>query len=388
MNTQMQLADGEFHQPLRQAALKARAIEIANDISKQPGIIAVLLSGSVARGPVGPSSDLDLHVIVSDSFSNELPVWRFGADGTIENLHKVSESQLSHGWSYINQTTDLSFWFYQTRLGDELNGYEPLFWDYSSDWKDRLPQLLAYRAYSDVISHLVRFHANDAWRILLRANKALEDNAIMDSHQGLRGAVQAAFVSALIRRGWIIRGSKKRIEISKSFIPDPFIEPILEIALDAVGLRTLSKERTNEICKARLGYRKTVQDELVSLKELYAQHSDISQRLILVIREEEQHNAHAFDYYLALIQQGFFLGPINHIRSLSGFSRVPSLFLSCLGVEFKWPIREFLSFSELSEFLRFEWLRIADLTTSKGLCSDWVARLSSIIREFLEDRIN
>jgi len=63
------LAHGEVHQPLRQALMRQRALALANEFSKHQEILAVLLAGSSARGPVGPASDLDLYVIVSDSFS-------------------------------------------------------------------------------------------------------------------------------------------------------------------------------------------------------------------------------------------------------------------------------------------------------------------------------
>lgn len=381
MNRRMILAKGEVHHHWQQKALKKRAHQIASEISKQKGIIGILLSGSVARGPVGPSSDLDLHIVVLDSFIDELPEWSFRTDGTIENLHRIPESLLGQGWNLINQNSDLAFWFYQTRLGDELNGYEPIFWDPSSAWSERLPLLLSYRTYPSIVIQLSRFYIDHSSQLLLRAQKALNENAIMDAHQELRWAVQTVMIAALIQRGWIIRGSKKRIEIAKSFFPDPVIKLLVDVALNIVGLNSITRKKASEICQARLIYRDIIRSELYFLLSTYTCHKDKSKKLSHAIKVHEQHNAGAFDYYQALIQQGLILGPINHIRTLSSFSKIPTSFLSYVFEETEWPIDDFLSSPVFSDAIKNGWLRIAELTTTNLECCNWIEKLYYILNK-------
>ncbi|MBK8467580.1 MAG: nucleotidyltransferase domain-containing protein [Chloracidobacterium sp.] len=385
MNARIVLAKGEVNDLSRQDELKTKAREIAAEISKLNGVIGILLSGSVARGPVGPSSDIDLHVVISDSFADDISEWSFRTDGSIENTHIIPESQLRKGWSLVNQDSDLGFWFYETKLGDELNGYDPLFWDSSSIWRERLPLLLSYRSHPNIVKPLIQFYIAHSSQLLLRAQSALNDNAIMDAQQELRWAVQPTIIAALIQRGWIIRGSKKRIEIAKSFFPDSVIKGIVNVATDIIGLDSMTKEKAGKFCVARLAYRDLISLELNSLLSNLPRNKNNSERMSHAIKIHEQYNSRAFDYYQGLIQGDFVLGPINHIRTLSSFSRVPASFISFVFDEAKWPIDAFLSSSEFSNAIKHDWLQIAELTATKVECYNWIEKLFSILNNLSND---
>lgn len=381
MTTWIRLAEKETNDLARQNELRNRALRITSELSEYNGVATVMLSGSVARGPVGPSSDLDLHVIASANLEMELPEWSFGDDGTVVNIHTIPENRLEHAWNWFDQSLELAHWFFQTSLGDELNGCEVLFEDPSSEWSVRLPKLLARRIDPDVAAYVASLHADKTCKILLRAAGALEEGAVPDSQQEIRWAVQSALVALLISRGWVIRGSKKRIEIAQSFLPDPTIERIIEVALNVISLQNMSAEKVLGICDARLSYRSTVREELVMMKAQHSGDNEISQRLARALQDHEQHNLRAFDYYGPMIREGLILGPINHIRALSSFSRIPNMFCSLLGGTLPWPIRSFLGSGELSDKVKQEWLELADLKMSKRDCNDYSAVLVMTVEE-------
>lgn len=372
------MAEAEGHDPRRQSILRARATQCALDLSNSAGVLGVLLSGSTARGPVNQSSDLDLHVVVSKQLTSTLPAWTFHHPDLIENIHTIREEQLQLAWELMDETEKLAKWFHETRLGDELNGYHSLFWK-DSLWQERLPLIISKRNHLDVISKLVVLHASEARRLLGRAQRALKHKAREDAHQNLRWAVQSALISGMIKRGWVIRGSKKRIEIAMSFLPDTLLKPILNLAMEIVGLSSLTQLRASQISQTRHEFRNLIEMELRVLGNLFGQSKEISHSLRKAAEDNQRHNSGAFNYYAPLIEAGFFLGPVNHIRTLSGFSSVPRALLTCTNKSFMWPVQDFLSSAEFSSSIRDSWLEIAGMTEGDHQIKEWIAELSSTI---------
>lgn len=381
MLSRLVLAPQETHDPLRQQMMRDRASKIVQNIRNHEGILCVVLSGSTARGPVGQSSDLDLHVIVSDKFTGNFPEWTFYEDGIIENLHTVHEDELLRGWNVRNEPDRLAKWFYETKFGDELNQFIPLWWNPTTQWREKLLILVAYRQNPDVAQLVARCYTESARANIIQAHNACHENALLDGHHHLRLAFQATLIAALIQRGWTVRGSKKRIEIAQAFLPDPVIENLLTIGLDIVGLKDMTANQASRLCKLRLQYRTTLLCELRELKARYAYDKRIAHKLEQAIRLQEAHEAMAYDYYSPLVNENIILGPVNHIRCISGLMRVPEMFISCLHEEKSWPIQKFIKLDILSRTIRDAWIEIMALESSPQQC----VHLSSILSTANDD---
>lgn len=379
MTSRLILASQEVHDSRRQQIMQERAGKTANNLRKQAGILGVVLSGSAARGPVSMSSDIDLHVIISGKFTGSLPEWTFYRKGIIENLHTVREDELLRGWHARNRPTSLATWFHTTRLGDELHHFMPLWWNPATQWRERLPVLVAYRQSPDIAQRVAWCYTESARSHIRQARSACHDGAPLDGHHHLRLSFQAALIAAMIQRGWIIRGSKKRIEIARAFLPDSVIAPLLTVGLDVIGLYDMTSNRATMLCKARLQYRTTLLRELHRLKARYAHDGHVVCKLESAIRHREAHNARAYDYYSSLVAQNLILGPINHIRCFSGLTQVPQLLVSCLYGERSWPIHEFVQSDIISQAMRDAWLEIMALTFSQQRCIRLSSTLSTAV---------
>lgn len=379
MTSQLILASQEVHDLHRQQIMQERAGKTAHNLRKQTGVIGVVLSGSVARGPVSESSDLDLHVIVSRQFTGSLSEWTFYKEGTIENLHTVHEDELLRGWHARSNSTSLAAWFYETKLGDELDRFLPLWWDSSTHWQKRLSALVTLRKNPDVVQVIARHYMESARAHIRQARDACEENAPYDSHQHLRLAFQAALTAAMICRGWVIRGSKKRIEIAQAFLPDPLIEPLLVAGVNVVGLKGMTQNQAVRLCKSRLHYRTILLSELHRLMTQYAGDEHIATKLEVAIKHQAQHNTMAYDYYSSLVAHKMILGAVNHIRCLSGLVKVPQILVSCLYGDRPWPIREFVKSGIVSQSVCDAWLEIMALTFSQKQCVQLSAMLSTAL---------
>ena len=380
MTLPLKLAPQETHDSKRQRSMRDRANQITKNLKGQKGILGVVLSGSAARGPVSASSDLDMHVIVSDEYSGDIPVWTFHNGGIIENLHTLHEDELLCGWNLLDKPDQLAEWFYETKLGDELYQSMPLWWDPATKWQERLATLVEARQKANISQRVARLY-NDAVRASIAlAQKACDEGAALDGHHQLRLAFQAALTAALVQRGWTIRGSKKRIEIAQAFLPDLTLEELLLNGLEVVGLKGLTSDQDTKICEARLKFRTTLLHELCALRVQFAHDKHVVQKLDQAIKFHEAHEAQAYDYYSPLIQRHILYGPVNHIRCLSGMMGVPHLLLSCLYTDKKaWPISEFIKSDDMSHTIRAEWLKIMDLGFSTEQCSRWSSALSSAV---------
>ncbi len=376
MNSTIILAPQETHDQSRQQIMKDRAIRTANILKKQAGIVGILLSGSVVRGPVSESSDLDLHVIVSNKFSGVLPEWTFHKEGIIENLHTIREDELFNGWCVRKNENLLAFWFYRTKFGDQLNCFVPLWWSSNTKWQERLLVLLAFRQNLNIEKKIAQYYIKSARLSLDQAQKACISGAYYDSHHNLRMAFQSTLTAAMINRNWIIRGSKKRIEIAQAFLPDSKIKFLLDAGLDIIDLKNITFNQAKNLCKKRLRYRRTFIDELYRLKEQHKSNETVNNKLKLVIKNQEKHDSMAYDYYESLLANNIIFGPINHIRCFSGLSQIPQTIISCFyHKNSRWPMNKFINSSLFSKSVRNDWLEIMSLTSSNKRCVQLSLRL-------------
>lgn len=381
MNPRIILASQEVHDPRRQQIMRERASEIAKDISKQTGVLGIMLTGSVARGPVTDSSDLDLHVIVSYKFTSSFPEWTFrGNKSIIENLHTVYETELLRGWHMRKESASLASWFRDTKLGDELYQFIPLWWDSTTQWREKLPILVANRQKPDIAEGVARCYAESARAYVSQAHNAFHQGAPLDAHHLLRLTFQLTLTAAMIQRGWIIHGSKKRIEIAHKFLPDAVIENLLTMGLDIIGLNGMTSNKAAMLCKARFQYRAILLNELRELKVRLTHDKSVVFRLEQAIRDQETHEAMAYDYYSPLVAKNIILGPINHIRCFSGLMRVPQLFVSCLYDDKLWPIQEFRNSEILGRTIRDKWLEIMAFSPSQQY-----VQMSSILSTAIDE---
>ena len=384
MSLNIVMASQETHDPQRQQVMQGYARRIADELRQQTGVLGVLLSGSVAAGPVSESSDLDLHVVISDEFTGTLPEWVFHKEEIIENLHTVKEGELRRGWRARNDPASLALWFHKTILGDLLNRFIPLWWNPNTIWQERLPVLVSLRQNPNIAQRVAECYAESAHTYWRQANSACDAKASYDSHHYLRMAFQAALNATLVHRGWTLRGSKKCIEIVQAFLPDPFIEILLALGFDIVGLTDMTSDLALQLCKARLNYRTALLDELHRLHSQYSGDEDVARKLQAAIRGHEKHNTEAYDYYSPLLDQNIILGPINHIRCFSGMPQVPRQIISCLQRgESHWPMREFVELDVVLRTVRKDWLQIMALTRSRQRC----VQLASALGKTLDDLV-
>jgi hypothetical protein len=354
----MILAHGERHSSARQQTLRARALETARVLAADPGILAVLLSGSTARGPVGPASDLDMHIVAAAAWTGRVPPWRFGDDGIIENIHVVPEGTLRAGLSSLGDAAHMAHWFHTTSLGDELHDSETLYLrDRDDTVLTRLPALLAQRRDPEIVAHLVTLHAQAALAAIARSASVARAGAARHAHHMLREAAQSLLVSTLVRVGWIVRGSKKRIEIADAYATDPLVKDVRDLVTDVVAVEHLTPAEARSLCERRLLLRQTAADALARFETTRTPTgAELDE-----IAAYRTHNSGATDYYQPLLDEGFFRGPINHIRALSGFSRVPALILRAADPDAVTSIDSFMECGLVPSALRQDWAAIAHL---------------------------
>jgi hypothetical protein len=352
----IQFASEETHDPERQSFLRSAAVSIASDMARNPNVLAVLLTGSVARTPVLRSSDLDLHLLLTAP-THILPEWSFSR-ALVVNAHHVSAAELARAFSSVSDPARLATLLYRTLLADELDGFQPLYERPGYAGLAHVEAIVAARRNTRVVAHIAELFFRDYHRFLDRAERALCADAIADAHQALRWGIQRLLLGALVLRSWMIRGSTHQIEIAMAFLPDPELGRIIETVLEVVDLATLNSSEAEHIAGLRVDLRENVLDVL--RKWQVANASVVNPTVEFQLR----HNSGGFNYYAPLLKTGMHRGAINHIRTISGFSRIPSWLLPISNDHDEWPISKFLVSKNIDDALKTRWALIAGLDTS------------------------
>ncbi len=372
------LPTGEHHNQERQWQLVSRAESLADTFIKLPDVQAVLLTGSVARGPVEDSSDLDIHVVVNRKVDAVLlPSWRFGTDGVIENVHQIEFDVIVNALSHLNDVEALADFHYHTKFGDELTGFRILSSTLLGDFCTGLSVLQASRARVAVAARVASHYARESICMVRAAQKALHEGALFDSVQILRLATQSLLIAALIQCGWTIRGSKKRLEIASNYLAQETVEEAMGLVFQAVGLDALNLGDARRLCRQRLDLREQYQNELRCLLKFYA--DERRSRLVRHLDFVQRHNAVATDYYQSLLDNGMFRGPVNHIRCLSGFPYIPTEIAMSIGGSIEQPISWFLDdASPISSDFKMRWLDIAGYECTASFCQTIQTRICNL----------
>jgi D-inositol-3-phosphate glycosyltransferase len=365
--------EGVGNDRLRQKRLRRAAKVVARAAAGRPGVHAAFLTGSVARGTVDASSDIDLHLIV-DEATDFFPPWTFRRSGLIYNLHQLPLAPLRRASEERNELA-IAQWLDQSRVGDELSGAILL------EAKDReamaalAAQLVELRGRDSVVGQIVNQSVDDARGLAGQARDAARDKRILTSQHFLRQAVQRLLTATLVRSGWRIRGAKRRPELACSYYSCQFTRETLAILFDVVGLSPVTPASAIEIAQRRLRLRQLYAAALEGRRGCASDGP--GGELAAAVADHERH---AFDYYLPAIASGHYRGVVNHIRALSSFPWIPFRLAEAVGAPAEEALEWFASTPDLARpSLVGAWLEIADLSGSFESCigaSDRIFRLA------------
>jgi predicted nucleotidyltransferase len=368
------------HLPQREVLLRREAELLCQLLSEDPHVVGIFLAGSVARGgPVTAASDLDMYVFRH----GELPggvsqEWAFCPDETLRDVHSYDTSVILAGLG--SDDARLVEWFYSTQLGDLLDGSEVLYWrpEASVDLGE-FQRMLKRRTSSEIRSALVTRYA-DACQQSLRIVGTNAPGACRSAHQLLRWVSQDLLIGAMVRRGWTIRAAKKRPEMAEEFAHCDIVRAARGTLLSIVGVDHLSQSRARELSQLRLRLRTEL---LLELRRLAWRSASpiVRGRFSDEVRRQEEHNAGAFDYYSSLVSDGQHRGAVNHIRALSGFSRLPGRIMNCMQPGTPQAcIEDFLSCEELTLGFREHWSEIADLSGDSSRIGEWLLTCERLVQ--------
>lgn len=371
----------ELHDEERQTALRALAHARAEALARRRNVCAVFLSGSVARGPVGAGSDLDLHVVFANDPGPDLQPWTFHADGTLENIHLVPLDGLLAGHACAEHDTPFAEWCYATSLGDHLQGVHAL--HVSSAVRGLLETIRLVqdaRNRTGVRSRLARRHRTAGAEWVGRARSHLGAGRLEDGLYCLRTGCQSLLVGALVDQGWYVRGAKKRPEIACALARDDGVRECLRLLLDVVGISTSTREDTVALGEQRHAFRSTYVGVLEELCRTWGLPDDRAQRLEAYRWSEARHNRSAHNYYDALVRDGFWRGALNHMRALSGLHLVPSRLVEAWHGEVgPTPILQLRAL--IGHHAAFQpWWAVMAYDTDAGVLSEWVRRAEALAR--------
>lgn len=374
------LAPSEVHNPTRQRVLVDRAMYEAERLATDDAVLAVWLTGSVARGPVDSGSDLDLHVVLDRGTRRVFPPWRFQDGGVVLNVHTVPIQVLERGLSARQKPAVLARWMYATALGDELQGARNLFCRSEHAWiVDASQGLAASRLSAPIVVRIASLHEGAARLGAVGAARDVASGLVREAHHSLRVAAQYALVGSLIRCGWTIRGSKKRPEIASAYSDETRVAKALVLLEGIVGLAGVTERAAQRLCEQRLSVRRLVVEELAEVALDSTQRRPVLGRVRRELRFQERHNEGAIDYYRPLIDAGFLRGPVNHMRALSGFATLPARRAKYLCHVGRGVITSWLAERAGSSDLRETWLAIAMLSASPREVSSWAADLERFV---------
>lgn len=363
--------------PQRRALLQDKARTVASESIALPGVHAVLLTGSVARGTADGSSDVDLHFVVDDIAPEEdRPPWSFSADGIICNVHQVELDRLR--WATSGGAAgDVTQWLVEGRIADELSGAQLLETHDRGEIARLINRLVDLRTQPQVTARIAGLFASRALLEAARSDKAVETGFPLQAQHLLRQASQHLLISTLVRCGWRIRGAKRRPELASRYDRCEFVAEALDVLFIAGRLDGVTPATASEIARERLQLRSLVIDEFNALQPASAGVAECRAEAAKVNR----HEANAFDYYLPAIETGHYRGVVNHVRALSGFPSIPLRVARLCGVQESRAIDWLASRpAGISTSLIDCWFQLADLS----LPPEVVATLAKRIRETAE----
>lgn len=365
-------AAGETHLVNRQQTLRSRAEQLAGELSKHPDVQLVWLTGSVAKGLVDAASDVDLHVFSTTPL--DLSPWRFAAQSAPENIHQFPLETLRDGISKLGDVQALGQWMAKSCLADALHGAVCLYRrPEARPIEDQVETLLTARRSDDIRLAVARTFAGYCADIADQARTALSSDAPLDAHQMLRRASQELLLSHLISRGWIVRGSKKRPEIANAYGLDQFEAEFMALFLVVNGLDALTNDGAIELCRQRQEYRASFAEYL---RAIMVHEGEFVGSARAAVADYEEHNLGAENYYAPLLTAGMVKGPVNHIRSFSGFVNVPRAALAASGRRSNFPAAAWTSAATARDSDAVAgWLRISDLSASRELVADMISAI-------------
>lgn len=361
----------ENHLEDRQNRLRARAVELAQDLARDTTVQLVWLTGSVAKGNVDEASDLDLHVFATDPLRDRA-AWRFLDRSAPENLHVFQSAVIDDGAARQSAPGALAEWMHRTGIADALTGASCLYEAQGAgSLKAALDHIVALRGTAAHQRALAIQFAEACRDLALKAQAAMADGATLDAHQTLRRASQELLVGHLIARGWVLRGSKKRPEIATAFGLDEEESGLMTLFYEVNGLSDLSPAAAAAICRERLEFRAVL--SRVLRRAAYEPPTEAQLRLI---QDYEAHNAGAADYYAPLVRDGIYKGPVNHIRSFSGFGHLPALVLQFIGAATPHPVTAWSSWgADHAAAALAQWESVSALSQRAQLVSGFGRRL-------------
>lgn len=364
-------ACGESDNPERRSTLLSAARRIATYAARDPAVVAVLLTGSVARRPVMEASDLDLHLILT-RVSEVLPTWSF-SENFVLNVHHVLAADLKEASECLHDPEAAVEWLHRTLLGDEMHGFQLLYRSPAFRGIEQVSRIVHARQEPRISAPLAERFVRDCREFLEAAEQALAAGAIADAHQHLRWGIQRLLIGRLVERGWMIRGSKHQVEIAAAFLPDRAIERVLDTLLEVVDA-DVTRAEAEKIAGARLRSRWDLLDALRRWKQWHPEELDSN------VEFQLRHNTGAFDYYAPAMHAGLFRGAVNHIRAISGFSRIPSWLLPLFEIHSAWPISALIKSQRVPPPLRDSWLGVMALSVSASKVQSLLRKMQLLAR--------
>jgi hypothetical protein len=368
-------AAGETNLSDRQERLRQRAEQIARELAARPEVQLIWLTGSVAKGLVDAASDIDLHVFTAGNAQDFTP-WRFAADSAPENIHQFPIEDLREGVAKIGEPVALGQWMAKTCLADALCGAVCLYRRPDATvTEDDVAALVAARQAAPYRREVARTFAKYCNGIAGKAAAALEARAPLDAHQKLRRASQELLLAYLISRGWIVRGSKKRPEIATAFGLDTSELKLMKLFYTINGLDGLALDGALKLCLQRQAYRARFAEYL---RAIMVREGEFSVAAATAVADYEAHNLGGVNYYAPLLDAGMVMGPVNHIRSFSGFVNLPRTALMATGRQSPFPATAWTTAATARDAEVVDgWLHISDLSSS----GDTVAGMISAIEQ-------
>ncbi len=367
VNPDARRAMPERHDARREKALRRHAKTFATHLASEQGTVAVILGGSVICGPVDAGTDVDLWLITSGSSARNDSDWDVQRDGIIVDIHRFALSELNITRKHLHDVQGIAYLLRSSWIGDQLNHYEFLALRQTGSWQESLATLLACRWHPTVLRELACRLLGEASVQLSTVDSALHLDAVADAQQSVRAAGQLILLAILVRRGAVIRGAKKRIEIAEAYLPDQNLAATLELLSECVGLTRVTAEDAQQLTADRLRWRGLLLAEPILLKSV----------VLSTLRARQQN---AVDYYAPLIRAGFHRGVINHMRAISGLATDAALVSQTLahGTDLT-PLHSFLGNVRLSRTFRSLWAELMALNAAPAQCRKWRAAFATVI---------